>query len=103
MYTLKIEHAIRDYETWKTAFERDPVGRPQAGVRRHRVCSPADDPRYVLIDLDFEKPGEAEAFLERLHQVWSRADQSPGLARQGDSLGVPPRTRIVEEVDRKEY
>ncbi len=54
------------------------------------------DPRYVIIDLDFDQPGEAQAFLEQLKQVWSRTDLSPGLAREGGAA-VPPRTRIVHE------
>jgi hypothetical protein len=100
MYTLKIEHAIRDFETWKTAFDRDPIGRQQAGVRRYRVCRPADDPRYVIIDLDFEQAAEAQTFLEALKTVWSRADLSPGLAREAPAI---PRTRIVAEVEHFEY
>jgi hypothetical protein len=100
MYTLKIEHAIRDFATWKAAFERDPVGRAQAGVKRYRVFRPADDPRYVLIDLDFDHRDQAAAFLGALREVWSRAELSPGLAREG---AAPPRTAIVEEVESLEY
>jgi len=100
MYTLKIEHAIRDFDTWKAAFERDPIGRRRGGVRRHRVFRPTDDAQYVVIDLDFDQPDQARAFLERLQQVWSRVDLSPGLARDG---GAPPRARIVEVVDSLDY
>ena len=102
MFTLKIEHAIRDFDTWKAAFERDPAGRRQAGVRRYRVFRPTDDPRYVMIDLDFDGPTEAEAFLASLRNVWGRSDLSPGLARQ-EGAAVVPRTRIVQEVDAKAY
>jgi hypothetical protein len=101
MFTLKIEHAIRDFDSWKAAFERDPIGRAQAGVRRYRVFRPKDDPRYVLIDLDFDRHEQAQAFLEALRAVWSRVDLSPGLAR-GEGA-APPRTAIVEEVDRGQH
>ena len=101
--TLKIEHAIVDFETWKQAFERDPVGRERAGVRRYRVCRPLDDPRYVIIDLDFDGPAEAQAFLADLERVWSRADLSPGLARPPGPAATRPRTRIVHEVDARTY
>jgi hypothetical protein len=97
MFTLKIEHPIRDFETWKAAFDRDPVGRKQAGVRRYRVFRPQDDPKYVVIDLDFDQAAGARAFLEILQTVWSRADLSPGLPR-GEGAAAP-RTRIVEEVE----
>jgi len=103
MVTLKIEHAIRDFDTWRTAFQRDPVGRKQAGVRRYRVCRPPDDPRYVIIDLDFDQLSEAQAFLEALRGIWSRPDLSPGLTRGDNAMAVSPRTRIVEEVDSQVY
>jgi hypothetical protein len=103
MYTLKIEHPIRDFSTWQQAFERDPIGRARAGVLRYRVCRPVDDPAYVLIDLDFATAGAAEAFLASLRVVWSRADQSPALPREAGASAVSPRTRIVEQVDSHSY
>jgi hypothetical protein len=101
--TLQIEHAIVDFGIWKQAFERDPIGREAAGVRRYRIFRPADDPQYVIIDMDFDGRPEAEAFLERLRGVWSRVDQSPGLARTPGPAAAPPRTRIVEQVDAHAY
>lgn len=38
MFTLSIEHAIDDFPTWKSAFERFAEARQQAGVVSHR-CS----------------------------------------------------------------
>lgn len=103
MYTLKIEHAIRDFETWQAAFDRDPIGRQQAGVKSYRVSRPTDDVHYVVIDLDFEQADQAASFLEALHKVWGRADLSPGLARDNGAAGIPPRTRIVEQVLTRSY
>jgi hypothetical protein len=102
MFTLKIEHAIDDFSTWKAAFERDPIGRRRAGVRRYRVCRPANDPHYVLIDLDFDDVPQAEAFLQALQNVWRRPDLSPGLARDAGATAAP-RTRIVQQVESQEY
>jgi hypothetical protein len=98
MYTLKIEHAIRDYDTWKAAFDRDPAGRERNGVRSYRVSRPVNDPHYIVIDLDFDRPDQAQAFLVGLQQVWARADQSPGLAREG---AAPPRTAIVQLIEQR--
>ena len=50
MHILRIEHRIRDFDTWKEAFDRDPIGREQGGVRRYRVLRPVDDPNYVMVD-----------------------------------------------------
>src|SRR5689334_21505585 len=103
MSTLKIEHPIGDFGTWKAAFERDPVGRQNLGVCRYRVIRPVDDPKYVLIDLNFDGHAEAQAFLESMQKVWSRVDLSPGLLREPGAAKTTPRARIVDEVDSQEY
>lgn len=93
MPTLHIEHAILDFDLWKAAFDRFAELRQRSGVLRHRIQQPVDDPRYVVIDLDFETTGEAERFLAFLREkVWSSAQNAPALAGT-------PQTRILEPVD----
>lgn len=90
MPTLHIEHAITDFGTWNAAFERFAEFRQQSGVRQQHVRQPVDDPRYVVIDLDFDTVPEAARFLGFLQDnVWSSSDSSPGLAGT-------PQTRILE-------
>ena len=96
MYILQIEHEIRDFDTWKAAFERDPAGRQRGGVRRYRVLRPIDDQHYIKIDLEFDSASAAEAFHEAMRAVW----QSPSAA---PALGGAPQARIVEVVERTEY
>ena len=97
MHILRIEHKINDFDAWKAAFERDPIGRQQSGVRRHRVFRPVDDPNYVMLDLEFESASEAEAFREALERdVWRSRQAAPALVGG-------PQTRIVEAVENKEY
>ena len=103
MTTLKIEHAITDFETWRRAFERDPVGRQASGVRRYRVYRPVDDEHYVLVHLDFDGPGEARAFLGKLEEVWRRVELSPALERSPAPATAPARGRILEEVEFHTY
>jgi hypothetical protein len=92
MATLHIEHAIVDFELWKVAFDRFAEKRKQSGVLRHRIQQPIDDPRYVVIDLDFGTADEAERFLAFLHEkVWPSQDNAPALAGR-------PQTRILESV-----
>ena len=87
MPTLHIEHAIVDFDLWRRAFESFEPARASRGVLGYRVLRPVDDPRYVVIDLDFTTVPEAESFLEFLHQrVWPNA---PALAST-------PATRILE-------
>ncbi len=97
MHTLRIEHQISDFDSWKAAFDRDPIGRERSGVRRHRVLRPLDDQDYVLIDLDFDSASDAEAFLAALRrEVWGSRQAAPALVGG-------PQTRIVEAVEIKEY
>ena len=95
MPILQIEHAVRDYDTWKRAFDSDPVGRERGGARRHRIVRSIDDPNYVVIDLEFDGTSEAEAFRTALQELWGRV---------GGELGLEgPQARIVETVESKEY
>jgi hypothetical protein len=97
MHVLQIEHPIRDFDTWKGAFDRFSGKREQSGVRRHRIFQPTDDPNYVMLDLEFESEGEAGAYLEWLwRDVWSSREASPALAGG-------PQTRIVAVAEAKEY
>lgn len=81
MNTLRIQHPITDYATWRQAFDRFAGLRQQGGVQAFRVCRPVDDPLVVLIDLDFDTPDAAVAFEEVLRtRVWSTPQNSPALA-----------------------
>ena len=65
MHVLQIEHPIRDFETWKGAFDRFSGKRQQSGVRRHQLLRPTDDSNYVDIELEFDSPSEATAWTLR--------------------------------------
>ncbi len=96
MPTLQFEHAITDFAMWKSAFDRDPIGRRGLGVRCHRVYRPVDDPHYVVGELEFDTRAEAEACRAALHQLWSSAHAAPALSGA-------PQVRIVESVDEQQY
>ena len=90
MKTLNIAHPISDFDTWSAAFDRFAPRRSAAGVRAERVQRPVGDPKYVVIDLDFDTLPEAESFLRFLQtQVWAIPENSPALAGT-------PQTRILE-------
>lgn len=92
MFTLQIEHAIKDFDMWKAAFDRDPVDRAGSGVLAHRIGRPVDDPHYVVVELDFEGQEQAEGLLANLQEkVWNSPDAAPALSGA-------PKTRIVEVV-----
>jgi hypothetical protein len=97
MHVLQIEHPIRDFDTWKGAFDRFSAKRQESGVRRHQVLRPTDDPNYVIIELGFDGTSEAESYLAWLRrEVWASWEAAPALKGE-------PQTRIVEAVEVKEY
>jgi hypothetical protein len=94
VYILRIEHPVSDFDGWKKAFDSDPIGREKSGVRRYRLLRPIDDAHYVMIDLEFDTAGQAEALLTAMRVVWGRV--------QGKIM-MNPQARIVEAVETKEY
>ena len=93
MPTLRIEHAVPDFDRWKQAFDRDPADRKGSGVRRYRVLRSVEDPNYLMIDLEFERLDQAEGLLAKMRQVWSG---------DGQKVMIDPHARIVETVEAKE-
>ena len=92
---FRIEHPVPDYDRWKAAFDSDPVGRERSGVRRYRVMRDVDDhPNDVLIDLEFDTSGGAEAFLAAMRTVWGRVE---------GTIMSNPVGRIVETQEVQEY
>jgi hypothetical protein len=97
MHVLKIEYPVADYDTWRAAFDRDLLDREGSGVRRYRVLRPTDDPNYVMIDLDFDDVGEAQAYLAALQRQFYMSREASPVS--GGGL----QTRIVEVAEAKEY
>lgn len=90
MVTLLIEHPITEFATWLKAFDDFAERRHAAGVLAEHIYQPHDDPRYVLITLEFAEASRATAFCEFLQtKVWADRAASPGLNGQ-------PRTAVLE-------
>ena len=94
MYILRIEHPVMDFDVWKKAFDSDPAGRAKSGVRQYRVLRPVDDPKYVMIDLEFDTEAQAEALLAAMRKVWGEV--------QGKII-MNPIAKITEVVEVKKY
>jgi hypothetical protein len=92
MHVLRIAHDVPDYDGWKDVFDSDPLGRDASGVAGHRIARAADDPNHVLIDLDFADAAAAEAFAERLRELWTRVDVMQN-----------PTAQVVEVVETETY
>ena len=96
MPVLQIEHPVRNFDTWKAAFDGGLERRQDGRVRRYQVYRPVDDPNYIAVDLEFDSRDEAEAFKLGLEEMW----RSPQAARV---LGGTPRARIVGVVESRVY
>lgn len=94
MYKLSIEHPVPSYEKWKAAFDSDPIGREKMRVRRYQILRPMDNPNYVMIQLEFDTAGEAEALLNAMRAVWSRVE---------GTIMTNPKSQITEVVETKVY
>ncbi len=97
MTTLRLELEVRDYELWRSAFDKDAGGRERSGVRRYRIFCPVDDDHEVKLDLDFDTAADAGEFLNILRtQVWPSPEKSPAI------VGAPT-TRILHIVESHDY
>lgn len=94
MIVLQIEHSVPDYNNWKKAFDNDPVNRKQSGVQCHKIFRQADNPNYIIIELEFDTLDEAKNLLAALQQLWKQVE---GKVMTG------PKTRIIEIVESKDY
>jgi hypothetical protein len=110
VYILRIEHPVADYDAWKAAFDSDPIGRERSSVRRYRVMRATDDASHVMIDLEFDSLGEAEAVKAALGEVEFDSASEAEAARAALEDPTTPlevthglRVRINEVVETKEY
>ena len=94
MVMLRIEHPVPNFESWKQAFDSDPVGREKSGVRRYQILRAIDDPNFVMIDLEFDTVQQAEALLAAMRVVWGRIE---------GTVMTNPQARIVEVAETKSY
>ncbi len=75
--SLQIRNTVRDFETWKAAFDKFERFRAEHGVRSYRVLRRADDEHDVQVILDFDTAEAAVEFRGHLEQIW-RTPQSRG-------------------------
>ena len=93
MPIVRIEHSVSNFEKWKQMFDSDPADRKGSGVRRYEILHSRDDPNHVMIDLEFNSIGEAEAFLSKMRRIWE------GPAK---TVMQNPRARIADRVEAKD-
>jgi hypothetical protein len=95
MTTMVIEHPVADFEAWKKAFDSDPLGRARHGIERYVIYRSAEDPRFVVVTLEFASREQAVGYLAPLRQLWNQVAPKLGM-------GTAPVARVLDEVERAE-
>jgi ribose 5-phosphate isomerase len=94
MIILQIEHPVPDYNGWKKAFDSDPMGRKQSGVKRYKIYRQSDNSNNVIVDLEFDTIDEAKDLQAKLKQLWNQVE---------GKIITGPKARIIEMVESREY
>jgi hypothetical protein len=67
-----------DFDAWKRAFDGDPVGRRDNGVRRHWIYRTPEE-NFVVIGLEFDSVEQASAFKDELDSTLGEAWERMGI------------------------
>lgn len=94
MITIRIEHKISNYDAWKKAFDSDPINRKKSGVRRYRIYRPTDNENFVIIDLDFDNPDQAQVAQTALQNIFPKIEGSIIFGAQLKVLNVIEDTEL---------
>jgi hypothetical protein len=68
---------VDDFDTWKSMFDQDPVGRGAAGATSHMVSRGVENPNEGFVRVTFPSVEQAKAFREKL--LASGAIESGGM------------------------
>jgi hypothetical protein len=93
MITLHIENTVRDFDTWKAAFDKFDRFRGDQGVRAYRVARRVDDGNQVTVDLDFDTTEAAVGFKAALERIWA----TPQSRQELESHSAPVVYEVAEE------
>ena len=92
LYLVLMSHDVRDFATWKAAFDEFPPR--QGGAVLHIVCRKLHDRNHVTVLAGFETADAARAYvtLPALKEAMAR----------GGVIGHP-RVELLEQVEAIEY
>jgi len=93
MYVI-VQHEVRDYDSWKPAFDEHEDVRKKYGCRSHTIFRDATNPNEVRILMEWESRDGVEGFLR---------DPSLAEAMQRGGVVSEPLATFLEESDSKTY
>ena len=91
---LIVQHTVRDYETWKTAFDEHESVRTKFGFSGHSLYRDADDPNKVTLALKNDSRERAQEFLR---------DPSLRAAMERGGVTSEPSSTWLEEAEVTTY
>jgi hypothetical protein len=91
---LVVEHKVRDFGAWKSAFDEHEPLRREHGARRHWLYRTAEDPNEVVVAIQFSPQLQGRAFLE---------DPSVREAMQRAGVEDEPRVHFGELLEVVDY
>ena len=78
---LTVHHKVKDYATWRTAYDGHEKGRDAAGITNGTVFRSAEDPNDVLILQDVADVAKA--------RTWLGADELKATMAKAGVVGSP--------------
>lgn len=94
MASIFVRHHVKDFATWKPAFDEHEPIREAYGISGHRLYQGTDDPNDMTIVLE---TGD----LERAKGFATSEDLRSAMMRAG--VEGPPEVWYVEDVEEKQY
>ena len=90
MIPIIIRHKVKDYSTWKSAFDSFAEYRKTSGEKSYRILHPSTDPNDLVLFFEWESTEKAETFL-----------QSSELRTTMERAGVAesPKVEFLNQVD----
>lgn len=74
MYIVQVEQETLHYNSWKSTFDADPIGRKEQGVRRYWIGRAATNENHVVINLEVETRDQADAMVSALEELWKHME-----------------------------
>jgi hypothetical protein len=91
MTFLRIKHKVRDYGTWKEAFDGFVETRKKGGEKSYWICQADNDPNNLDVTFEWDNEENARNFVK-----------SPELKSAMEKAGVAeePQVSFLKEVDK---
>ena len=79
--TMVVRHKVKDYNTWRPAYDGHEKSRVSAGITNGRVFRRAEDPNELVVLLDVTDVARARS--------WAGSDDLKAAMQKAGVLGQP--------------